>query len=362
MNMENNQVLFNIDNPTNEYKKLLMDFTKEELTEIRKKWGFSGLSQLNKEDLAESLVELIPEELEDWVFSLTEEIYSPLKTLSHYNEGFYLIDKSDVGTTLIGALQDYGLICAYWDEKDVQIYMPDLISEKLQDLIQNNIDLKEKVYYNSNLIKMTTGILIYYGIVEIDDVIRKINQLDEYNLEKDWYVEVLAEYSKSLGMIEVAGDEIYLSMIESPELIKEERSKRPDISTYQIDFDEIWYANDYLYPEPNEEVQRFMDFLKNEIDLRGRNFNTVLIITYFELNNLTDIDIVMSNIADFIGLSINNKIYQKYKKLFRTMAWNLHYWTLKARTPSELQREAPGQIINKDKVVSLAAYKYKKEI
>ncbi|MFN2362839.1 MAG: hypothetical protein ABR596_00965 [Halarsenatibacteraceae bacterium] len=362
MNMENNQVLFNIDNPTNEYKELLMDFTKEELTEIRKMWGFTGLSQLNKEKLAERLVELIPEEIEEWVFRLTEEIYSPLKTLSHYNEGFYLIDKSGTGMSLSGVLQDYGLVCAYWDENDVQVYMPELISEKLQDLIQNNSDLEGIIYYNSNLIKMTIGILVYYGIVEIDDMIAKINQLDEYNLEKNWYVEVLAEYSKALGMIEVAGDEIYLSMLESPELIKEERSKRPDISTYQIDFDEIWYANDYLYPEPNQKVQKFMDFLENEIDLKGRDFQTVLIIIYFELNNLTDIDIVMSNIADFIGLSINSKIYQKYKKLFRAMAWNLHYWTLKARTPSELQREAPGQIINKDKVVSLAAYKYKKEI
>ncbi|MFW5994129.1 MAG: hypothetical protein ACOCQF_03180, partial [Halanaerobiaceae bacterium] len=94
MNIENNQVYFDIDNPTHAYKNLLMDFTKEELTEIRKKWGFTGLSQLNKEDLVESLAELIPEEIEDWVFRLTEDIYSPLKTLSHYNEGFYLIDQS----------------------------------------------------------------------------------------------------------------------------------------------------------------------------------------------------------------------------------------------------------------------------
>ncbi|MFW5994264.1 MAG: hypothetical protein ACOCQF_03875, partial [Halanaerobiaceae bacterium] len=158
------------------------------------------------------------------------------------------------------------------------------------------------------------------------------------------------------------GDEIFLSMVESPDLIKEERSKRPDIPTYQINFDEIWYANDYLYPEPNDKVQRFMDFLKNEVDLKGRDFQTVIIIIYFELNNLTDIDIVMSNISDFIGLNQNSNIYQKYKKLFRKMAWNLHYWTLKARRPAELEREAPGKTVNKDKVVSLAAYKFKKEI
>ncbi|MGM0413960.1 MAG: hypothetical protein ACQEQP_02120 [Bacillota bacterium] len=362
MNIENNQVEFNINNPRHEYKKILMDFTKEELTEIRRKWDFTGLSQLNKEDLAESLVELIPEKIEDWVFRLTEEIYSPLKTLSHYNEGFYLIDQSGTGMSLTGALQDYGLVCAYWEENDVQVYMPEIISKKLREIIQNNSDLENKISYNSNLIRMTIGILVYYGIVEIDDVITKINQLDEYNLQKSWYLQVLNEYSKSLGMIEANGEEIYLSMIESPGLIKEERSKRPDISTYQIDFEEIWYANDYLYPEPNQKVKSFMEFLQNKVDLKGRDFQTVLIIIYFELNNLTDIDIVMSNIADFIGISHKSDLYQQYKKLFRAMAWNLHYWTLKARTPSELQSEAPGQKINKDKVVSLAAYKFKNEI
>ncbi|MFW5790731.1 MAG: hypothetical protein ACOCWE_05740 [Bacillota bacterium] len=362
MNIENNQVYFDIDNPTHAYKNLLMDFTKEELTEIRKKWGFTGLSQLNKEDLVESLAELIPEEIEDWVFRLTEDIYSPLKTLSHYNEGFYLIDQSGTGMSLTGALQDYGLVCTYWNENDVQVYMPELISEKLREIIRNNSDIEDKIFYNTNLIRMTTGILVYYGIVEIDDVIVKINQLDKYNLNKNWFIKVLKEYSKSLGMIEIDGDEIFLSMVESPDLIKEERSKRPDIPTYQINFDEIWYANDYLYPEPNDKVQRFMDFLKNEVDLKGRDFQTVIIIIYFELNNLTDIDIVMSNISDFIGLNQNSNIYQKYKKLFRKMAWNLHYWTLKARTPAELEKEAPGKTVNKDKVVSLAAYKFKKEI
>lgn len=361
MNMENNQVIHKIENPSHEYKEMFMGFTKEELTLIRKKWGFTGLSQLNKEDLAESLVELIPKEIEEWIFCLTDEIYSSLKILCH-REGFYLIDKSGTGKLVMGALHDYGLITAYWNEKDVYVYMPELVSEKIQEIIQDNSYLEDEIVYNSNLIKMTTGILVYYGIVEIDDVIAKINQLDEYDLQKDRYLKVLTEYSKSLGMLEVAGDEVYLRMIESPDLIKKERLKRPDISTYQIDFDEIWYANDYLYPEPNETVQRFMDFLKNEIDLKARDFKTVLIIIYFELNNLTDIEIMMSNVADFIGLSINSKIYQKYKKLFRKMAWNLHYWTLKARTPSELQKEAPGQEINKDKVVSLDSYKFRKEI
>ncbi len=363
MNIENNSEFeFNIDDPINEYKEILMDLTKEELTEIRQKWGFVGLSKLNKEELAERLVQLIPEELEKWIYRLNYDIYSPLKTLSHYNEGFYLIDKSGSGMSLTGALQEFGLICAYWKDDDVQVYMPELISRKIREIIKNDSGIEEEIEFNNNLVQMTTGILVYYGIVEIDDIITKINQLDEYNLQKAWYLEVINEYSKTMGMIEIDEKEIYLSMVETPELIKEERAKRPDISTYQVDFDEIWYANDYLYPEPNKKVQDFMDFLQYEVDLKGRDFQTVLIIIYFELNNLTDINIVMSNIADFIGLSRKTDIYKKYKKLFREMAWNLHYWTLKARTPAELQSLAPGKEIKKDKVVSLAAYKFKKEI
>lgn len=363
MNIEDNCVFeFNIDDPIDEYKEILMDLTKEELTEIRKKWGFAGLSQLNKKELAERLVQLIPEELEEWIYRLNYDIYSPLKTLSHYNEGFYLIDKSGTGMSLTGALQDFGLIYAYWKEDNVQVYMPELISRKIREIVQNDSGIEEEIEFNNDLVQMTIGILVYYGVVEIDDVITKINQLDEYNLQKKWYLKVLKEYSKTLGMIEIDGEDIYLSMVEAPELIKEERAKRPDISTYQIDFDEIWYANDYLYPQPNENVERFMDFLEYEVDLKGRDFQTVLIIIFFELNNLTDIDIVMSNIADFIGLSRNDDIYKKYKKLFRKMAWNLHYWTLKARKPAELQSLVPGKKVEKDKIVSLAAYKFKKEI
>ena len=352
----------NIEDLKSEYKLMLMELTKEELTEARKAWGFSGLSQLNKEDLVDELVELIPEALETWIYQLDYDVYMPLKTLANYDDGFYLLDQSKTGMALTTALHDFGLVCAFWNGDDIEVYMPELISSKVREVFQDDPEIEAKIKFNTNINQISLGILIYYGVVEIEDMISKINQLDKFKINKKKFMKVLTAYAKTIGMIELSEDEIRLSMVEAPKLIIEERVKRPDISTYQIDFDEIQYAYENLFPKPNQKVQEFMDFLNNQVDLQGKDFQTVMVIIYFELNNMTDIDIVRSNISDFIGLNRKSEIYKEFKKLFKEMAWNLHYWTLKARTPADLQTLAPGKKIEKDKVVSLAAYKYKKEI
>ncbi|MBF8437755.1 hypothetical protein I0Q91_11725 [Halanaerobiaceae bacterium Z-7014] len=360
---EKNQLeLDEIEDSKSEYKLMLMQLTKEELTETRKAWGFSGLSQLNKEELVDELVELIPEALDSWIYQLDYDVYLPLKTLANYDDGFYLLDQSKTGMALTTALHDFGLVCAFWKGDDIEVYMPHLISSKVREVFRNDPEIENKIKFNTDINKISLGILIYYGIVEIDDIISKINQLDNYNISKDKYMKVLNAYTKTIGMIVFHEDKLRLNMVESPELIIEERLKRPDISTYQVDFDEIKYAYENLYPKPDEKVQEFMDFLCDQVDLKGKDFQTVMVIIYFELNNMTDIDVVRSNISDFVGLNRTGKTYKEYKKLFKEMAWNLHYWTLKARTPADLQSLAPGKEIEKDKVVSLAAYKFKKEI
>jgi len=56
--------------PNYDFKQLLANFTKKELTEMRKLWDFHGISQLNKTELIEALITKITENLESWILLL----------------------------------------------------------------------------------------------------------------------------------------------------------------------------------------------------------------------------------------------------------------------------------------------------
>lgn len=67
--------------PNYDYQKLLANLTKKELTEIRKLWDFHGISQLNKAELIEALIQKIAKNLESWILLLGSDQFEFLKSI-----------------------------------------------------------------------------------------------------------------------------------------------------------------------------------------------------------------------------------------------------------------------------------------
>lgn len=76
-------------------KEALERLTKVELDEIRKTYDFKGISSLNKADLIDKLVDLIPKHISRTLKWLDEERYSLIEKIIH-NKGLLKVDGFDI--------------------------------------------------------------------------------------------------------------------------------------------------------------------------------------------------------------------------------------------------------------------------
>ncbi|MGM0420568.1 MAG: hypothetical protein ACQEQG_06190 [Bacillota bacterium] len=349
------------DNAGEAYKKLLLELKLEELHEIRRNWGFQGLSQMNKSALAEALAFKIPKAIPEWLQGICSQLLQPLLQLSAQKDEAYLLERKDQERLLIGYFQNLGLIFADWEEGKTIVYLPEVISTAINEALEADVNLNKTIAHNTELTRLTTGALVYYGVIDVVEILAELNQLKGFSEDKARFIQVVDNFSSSLGIIRREGKELVINMVEDKEVLKEQRLSRTDINTYQASVNELDFAGQHLYPKPEIPAQKFHDFLQYELNLSWEAIRKIFIIVYYELNNLVELEELIENISDFIGIS-QKETAAKLHALITNLASHTRQWSLKAHTPAELdQKFAPLTQSHGEKVVSLSVYRSYKD-
>jgi len=181
--------------PEYDYKQLLMNLTNKELQKIRKKWGFKGISHLNKEEVAEELSRRIPDVISEWLTLITDNTYSILKKMVNGNRVGLLEFKDKRDLNVIKSLQYRGVVFFGEYEEDILLVMPQEIKKAIHRVFVLKKELPTIISQNENLMLMCIGCLVYYGLSGIKNIYNNVCKYQKIEIDYKKFLLVLYEFS-----------------------------------------------------------------------------------------------------------------------------------------------------------------------
>lgn len=328
-----------IEHPLN-FIYFLKGLTVYELKEMADNLDAAGISTLKKEQLAEAMNTVVQDRIRN-IFrknlivkeiNLIEQINLNGGTIPYTNEDMdMLFHLRELGIVFTGTL----------DKKKIITIPAELrvcIGAELNDINRKIIANRDK------WIKVSRGILYYYGILLVGDLRQLASNLLDKEIRHEEYYELLGLNMKYIKKIKNYGMYIYYGDIYSPKEILENIEARATLDYYPLTLKMVLEAGeeDFVYFDKYQDnVLRFLkktskiseDILKEKISeavnliRNGYKFG----IIFSQLASLTEFkDINEAN--ELVGYvsEINN---------------NLRLWELKGHTPNELLKiEKPNLI------------------
>ncbi|TRM12037.1 hypothetical protein FH966_10280 [Lentibacillus cibarius] len=297
----------------------LSRLTKDELTSIRQKLDIKNASSLKKEQLIQLLQQVIPSRFEKICLTIDTERYSIIEKIA--NQGGS-VNAEHLPLETLKNLGNHGLVFtgSYNGEKVAVI--PDELMAAFQSIDHSNI--KTTIDRNTEWIKLTHGLLYYYGVLSNSKLIEMVKKYSAFemgdsldffkviNEAEDYYEEIRSDWN---GFSHIDAF--------NPEHILNEQNKRPGIPYYPFSKSELIAAGVPDYMEQNNSFKQFEKFITQHYEVSreeaemtvdqcahgvklGESPNDILHLLQqqFEMKGIDDVKLFMDHL---INLSNNTR-------------------------------------------------------
>lgn len=307
--------------------------TKDEMNRIRKNYNFKNLSSLKKSELAMKLSELIPLEFKKIIYALDEDRYNFIKTII-VNSG--VISYMDMSIEELETFMDYCLVFPGVSNDEKVLFIPTELAEVFSKL--DGFCLERIVRRNTEWIKLTHGMLYYYGVMEAWAIKERIEELTKQEIDIMELMNVINKASDFYGQIDYSIYGYKNIYILEPQKIVEEHRKRPKVDYYPFTQKQLLKASDENYLDKTPEFNRFASFLLRNYDLSYDEIDEIglHIITMINIDSRPTMIIeYLQNILEFPDFEFVQELTGKAMELHN----GTRQWALKGHTPNELYQE-----------------------
>jgi hypothetical protein len=241
----------------------LSSFTKADLDDIRKKLDIKNASSLKKSDLIALLIEKIPENLENLLSTWNIERYKILTTIA--NNGGY-IDAPIIEGNQIEYFRDSGLIYTGTFEGKKILAVPSELTDPII-AIQNNIEIKSKITRNTEWIKLTNGLLYYYGTLRLAKLLEFLEDYTKTKINIREYLDVIYEantyrkehYSNAEGYSNVR-------VFDSKKVIQEQEARKT-VPYYPFTKQQLLIAGEPGFVDRDISYMQLVNFLLQNFEI-----------------------------------------------------------------------------------------------
>lgn len=358
-----------------DYRQLLMDLTVKELQRIRKNWGFEGISHLNKAEMAGELCSRIPLSLEVWLKSITSPLFDFLKENLSKKDLIFIDIQSERDFKVLEYLQQYGVVFYGSYEGSIVGFIPDEIKDNLRYIFSHRSEIRTCVKQNTELVSITIGFLVYYGVYSAIKIPEIIEPFLNYRLKSYHYFKVIEEFIKAYDILLYYQGNLILKYVINPEWVLEEQDVRTNLDYYSPDRNEIMHAGENLIPPYNKEYKAINNYLRKN-RLSNQEIDDILLGIYLKINNDISFHQIIQDITDKINIYGKKSFYQ-LSTLILAAYNNTNQWVLKGNNPEDvhnipsfLQEESKEEDIKEksfnkvdrnDKIVDIKEFRKYKE-
>ncbi|MGE8205692.1 SEC-C metal-binding domain-containing protein [Heyndrickxia sp. NPDC080065] len=312
----------------------LSRLTKNDLDTIRKKLEIKNASSLKKAELIALLEEKIPELLEKVILQLDQERYQIIRNI--VSKGGY-ISAQNLKTNQINYYRSLGFIFTGTYEGKRIFSIPKEIMEKLI-LIEKNNKIDSIISQNTEWIKLTHGLLYYYGTVSIADLIDLMEKYTNVRGDLSEYLSVI--YNANLYYQEFRSDNHDFSnaRVFDPEKVIKEQKMRKDLNFYPFTKQQLLKAGEIDYVDRTDSYVKLVSYINDNYDITKQEADSIAEECVYATRigeKPADILQYLSSRLELESLSSVQAIMGRVVELMN----NTRQWFLKGYSPNELAKQ-----------------------
>jgi len=310
----------------------LATYTKNDLDDVRKDLDISGISSLNKLNLAEALVVNIKRLLPEILKKFTDSEYKLLKKMVEQNG---ILKYKEEFFSIFSYLRRFGIVGCFKDSDDQNyIFIPEDILLEINSLI-NNITIVSEIKQNEKITKLIKGFLFYYGAIPFHTAYDMITNYIKKELDMVTIFNIIYETSLKDEGVYFYNNYWYSKQIDDIEGFISQQNIRSGLNYFSLTENQVLDASKFDFVEWNKYDRRLINYLCDNYDILkdkvleyiggiklnfkiGNDFNDVVkeFSSNFNVENIEQVEIVVA----LITAVYNNSIQ----------------WELKGHSPSQL--------------------------
>ncbi|MEI3611906.1 YecA family protein [Pseudogracilibacillus sp. SO30301A] len=309
----------------------LSKYTKHELDTIRKTLNIKDASSLKKAELIILLQEKIPEYLEQIVFQLDVERFELLTNIAKNNGQ---IIAPNVTNDQIEYFRANGLIYTGTFEKKKILAAPKELIGQITAW-KDNVNIRATVKRNTEWIKLTHGLLYYYGTLTRAQLVQMLEETTKESINIEEFLAVILNANSYFDEIHI-DNELYSNFrVFDPERVLQEHQSRSSVPFYPFTKQQLLTAGEPGFVEKNQSYVQLVKFLTKNFEIDWEEADKIAEECVYATrigDGPNDILEYLSHIFDFDDMEIVQEFMDEVVHLMN----NTREWFLKGYTSTEL--------------------------
>jgi len=321
-------------------REFLQVLTKDDLTDIYRSLDLRGLSALNKQKLLEKFEVLIPEKIEVAFRLLDKERFGLIERIVK-NNGFIL--EKDMPLNRIRHLREQALIfpCLREGKKGLAV------AQEVMDLFRNLNEFyyKSIIKRNTEWIKLTQGLLYFYGVLDLNEIRKRLAELTENPVDFLEYMEVIFKARSYYGEIQIIDSGYTHKLVIDGEDLIDEQEARSEIPYYHFTKAQLLQAGEPDFIERTRELNSVIEFLSGYYDLSEEEKDEIAIQCVYIIKLDGSLPELLEYLQSILEFPSQEMLQQLAAKLV-ALCNNTRLWVLKGHTPEEISQQKRKHLQN----------------
>lgn len=317
---------------------LLSRRTKEALIEICRSLNIKGISNLRKSKLVSLLVRRIPEIVEEKMQLWDQPVYDLVKQICTSSPIHYLEPEEEL------LPEDYllGECIAFHgeDSRGEYVVIPQEIKQLFLSL--DSAAYQEKIRRNTQILRLSKGLLHFYGCLSFDALTEAINHFLPEPVESFVVCPILWE--TGLYNWDITSERGYFcdGRLTDLDYLLSELKMRTSLEYKRLAYSEVWQAGDpHYFHDQAREIQELVSFLEQ----RGLNeFTPYFLDLLYGLvqTELSPPEVVFA-LIEHLDVMAEGDITELALLIFE-FYHQVPHWVLKGHSPEEIMDHAPRHL------------------
>ncbi|MFD2630111.1 SEC-C metal-binding domain-containing protein [Oceanobacillus kapialis] len=320
-------------------KEGLSRYTKDELDQIRKHLRLKGISNRRKGELISLYEEKIPEFLEYICLRFDEERLGLLVKIARKGGS---IPAPDLEIEQIEYLRSTGLVYTGTLHGEKILAIPEELVEPVKKL-RDNLHMRSIVKRNTEWIKLTRGLLYYYGTLDSNQLVAMLESYTKVEVDLRDYFEVIHDGNSYQEEMYSDIEGLSYWRVIDPQKVKLEHKRRKDIPFFPFTKEQLLRAGEPDYIERNKSYMQLVEYLSGNYEMDNDEADEIVEeCVYATLigDELGKIMHYLSNILEFK----NMETLQELSDYVVSLMNNTKQWLLKGYTPIEISEQSEKEL------------------
>lgn len=317
-------------------KEALGCLSREELDDLAYNLCLEGTEGMTLPALIDTLLPAAVQFAERWLPSAFEEQYQAFR---HIQEKGGLANDFREDDVRIDYLCGLGIMAVGADEGKLYWYMPEEMAEIFKKL--DSAVYEDAVRLNTEIMRLATGLLFYYGFLDYDQLFAMVNAYLEESQRLDFAAFMGVMLNGSCWHKEVIGTErglAYHTLLSAPWLEREQKEKE-NLPFAEIPYGKVYDAGEEGYIEATLAYKKLAHFFMAKLSmevLQAAEAVGKILLLFQNGGSMKDVTAFLET----LGKLDDEAAEEEMTKLVIALHATTRLWRLKGHTPDELKENA----------------------